>query len=66
MVQNELFKAILYIEKFSNNSDEARMALTSFLSAILGDTVCDVEIGQNELPVESERDKQAIFDITCR
>ena len=51
---------------FTNNSEEGRLALTSFLSAILGDTVCDVEIGQNELPVESERDKQAIFDITCR
>lgn len=50
---------------FTNNSDESRFALKSFLSAIFDERVSKVVIDQNELPIESEKDKQSIFDLTC-
>ncbi len=33
---------------------------------MLRQPITDVAIGQNELPVEAEDDKQTIFDITCK
>nr|MCR4733482.1 Rpn family recombination-promoting nuclease/putative transposase [Treponema sp.]MCR4736510.1 Rpn family recombination-promoting nuclease/putative transposase [Treponema sp.] len=42
---------------FTQNSKDSQAALTSFLAAMLGQKITDVTIGQNELPIESERDK---------
>lgn len=50
---------------FTDNSPEANIALTSFLSVVLGKPVCDVKIVSNEIPKESLTDKAAIFDVTC-
>ena len=51
---------------FTQNTEDSRKALASFLSAILEKEVTSVEIDKNEIPIESEKDKQAIFDVTCR
>lgn len=51
---------------FTQNSEASNAALTAFLSVMLKQNISDVTITQNELPVESERDKQSIFDISCR
>ena len=51
---------------FTQNSEASNAALTAFLSAMLKQNISDVTITQNELPVESERDKQSIFDISCK
>ncbi len=51
---------------FTQNSEASNAALTAFLSAMLKQNISDVTITQNELPIESERDKQSIFDISCR
>ncbi|MDE7383334.1 MAG: Rpn family recombination-promoting nuclease/putative transposase [Treponemataceae bacterium] len=52
------FKAI-----FTEDSDEGRLALKSFLQAILNTEVSDIQLIQNELPIEAEYDKQSVFDI---
>ncbi|MBD5413334.1 MAG: Rpn family recombination-promoting nuclease/putative transposase [Treponema sp.] len=54
------FKAI-----FTEDSDEGRLALKSFLQAILNTEVSDIQLIQNELPIEAEYDKQSVFDISC-
>ncbi len=51
---------------FTQRSEDSQKALESFLSAIFGKTVTNVEVDKNEIPIESEKDKQAIFDVTCR
>ena len=51
---------------FTQRSEDSQKALESFLSAIFEKTVTNVEIDKNEIPIESEKDKQAIFDVTCR
>ena len=51
---------------FTQNSDDSNAALTAFLSVMLKQNISDVTITQNELPIESERDKQSIFDLTCK
>ena len=56
--QDANFKAI-----FSEDSEEGRLALKSFLEAILNAKVSDIQLLQNELPVESEYDKKSVFDI---
>ena len=54
------FKAI-----FSEDSEEGHLALKSFLEAILNAEVSDIQLIQSELPVETEYDKQSVFDINC-
>ena len=54
------FKAI-----FSEDSEEGRLALKSFLQAVLNAQVSDIQLIQNELPIEAEYDKRAVFDISC-
>ena len=51
---------------FTQNSKASNAALTAFLSVMLKQRISDVTITQNELPIESERDKQSIFDIACK
>ncbi len=51
---------------FTQNSEASNAALTAFLSVMLKQNISDVTITQNELPIESERDKQSIFDIACK
>ena len=51
---------------FTQNSHDSNAALKAFLSVMLHQNITDVDITQNELPIESERDKQSIFDLTCR
>ena len=55
-----VFKAL-----FTDNSDEARVALTAFLSAVLNRDVSNVELSQIELPEESDNERQSLFDLTC-
>ena len=50
---------------FTDNSDEVRLALKSFLEAILCVKVSDIQLRPNEMSVESETDRQTVFDITC-
>ena len=54
------FKAI-----FSEDSEEGRLALKSFLQAVLNAQVSDIQLIQNELPIEAVYDKRAVFDISC-
>ena len=54
------FKAL-----FTHNSKAGRHALKSFLEAALGAEVSNIQLMQNELPIEAEHDKQSVFDITC-
>ena len=51
---------------FTQRSEDSQKALQAFLSAIFEKTVTNVEVDKNEIPIESEKDKQAIFDVTCR
>ena len=54
------FKAI-----FTDSSPDGSLALKSFLEAVLNAEVSEIQLVQNELPIESEYDKQSVFDITC-
>ena len=51
---------------FTDESDEAHQALTSFLSDILEKPVTDVVLQPNELSGEAATDKQTEFDINCK
>lgn len=55
-----IFKAL-----FTDNSPQARIALQSFLEAILEAKVSDIKLQPNEVAVESVTDKNAVFDISC-
>ena len=50
---------------FTQNTEDSQKALTAFLSVILSQQIINVTLGQNELPIESEKDKQSIFDLSC-
>ena len=51
---------------FTDESNEARQALTCFLTDIIGKKVTDVVLQPNELSGESVTDKQSEFDINCK
>ena len=51
---------------FTDESNEARQALTYFLTDIIGKNVTDVVLQPNELSSESVTDKQSEFDINCK
>ncbi len=55
-----VFKAL-----FTDNSEDAHKALTSFLSAVLNQSVSDVKLSTIELPEESDNERQTYFDLTC-
>lgn len=55
-----IFKAL-----FTDNSAEGQTALKSFLEAVLTAKVSDIRLIPNEAAVESESDRQTVFDITC-
>ena len=55
-----IFKAL-----FTQESENSRNALTEFLSAVLQKEISDVKLEPNELPVESDQEKQSRFDLTC-
>ena len=55
----------IFKKLFTDNSKEGRLALKSFLEASLNAEVSDIRIIQNELPIESENDRQTVFDIAC-
>ena len=50
---------------FTQNTEESQKALTAFLSVILEQQIVNVKLSPNELPIESEKDKQSIFDLSC-
>ena len=50
---------------FTQNTENSQKALTAFLSVILGQQIVNVKLSPNELPIESEKDKQSIFDLSC-
>ena len=51
---------------FTNESKESNLALTGFLTDIIGKKVTNVVLQPNELSGESVTDKQSEFDINCR
>ena len=51
---------------FTNESKESKIALTCFLTDIIGKKVTDVVLQPNELSGESITDKQSEFDINCK
>lgn len=51
---------------FTDESEEAHLALTGFLTDIIGKEVSDVVLQPNELSGESVTDKQSEFDINCK
>ena len=51
---------------FTDESDESHLALTEFLTAMIGKTVTDVVLQPNELSGEAISDKQTEFDINCK
>ena len=51
---------------FTQSTDDSANALKAFLSAILEQDISELTLDPNELPIESEKDKQSIFDLTCR
>lgn len=51
---------------FTNESKESNIALTDFLTDIIGKKVSNVVLQPNELSGESATDKQSEFDINCK
>ena len=51
---------------FTDESKEAKQALTCFLSDIIGKKVSNVVLQPNELSGETSTDKQSEFDINCK
>ena len=51
---------------FTNESKESKIALTCFLTDIIGKKVSNVVLQPNELSGESGTDKQSEFDINCK
>lgn len=51
---------------FTNESKESNIALSDFLSDIIGKKVSNVVLQPNELSGESLTDKQSEFDINCK
>lgn len=54
------FKAL-----FGGESTNARFALKSFLEAVLEANIENIQLAPNELPGDSEDEKQPRFDLTC-
>jgi predicted transposase/invertase (TIGR01784 family) len=57
---DEVFKAL-----FTNESDESRIALRCFLTAVLHKNVKNIELRPNEPPVLDDSDKAVRFDVSC-
>jgi predicted transposase/invertase (TIGR01784 family) len=57
---DEVFKAL-----FTNESEESRTALRSFLTAVLHKEVKNVELRPNEPPILDDSDKAVRFDVSC-
>lgn len=55
-----IFKAM-----FTQNTENSRSALKSFLSAVLNKPVTDVQLQQNELAADYVGDRQTSFDVLC-
>lgn len=51
---------------FTNESKESNIALTCFLTDIIGKKVSNVVLQPNELSGETNTDKQSEFDINCK
>ena len=51
---------------FTDPSPEGKRALQCFLEAVLQKPVSNIEIQQEELPVESIFDKKSKFDLNCQ
>lgn len=51
---------------FTNESKESNIALTCFLTDIIGKKVSNVVLQPNELSGETDTDKQSEFDINCK
>ncbi len=51
---------------FTNESKESNIALTDFLTDIIGKKVSNVVLQPNELSGETATDKQSEFDINCK
>jgi hypothetical protein len=57
---DEVFKAL-----FTNESEESRTVLRSFLTAVLHKEVTDVQLRPNEPSVLDDSDKAVKFDVSC-
>ncbi|MDR1351879.1 MAG: Rpn family recombination-promoting nuclease/putative transposase [Treponema sp.] len=58
---DNVFKAV-----FTRNTPESRTALSRLVSAITGRPLAVLSITANEPPVDSLRDRQIRFDISCK
>jgi hypothetical protein len=59
--RDNVFKAV-----FTKNSPQSRGALSKLLSAVIGRELTVVSITANEPPIDSLRDRQVRFDLTCK
>ncbi|MDR1231105.1 MAG: Rpn family recombination-promoting nuclease/putative transposase [Spirochaetaceae bacterium] len=59
--RDSVFKAV-----FTKDCPESRRALECLISAVTGRDMTVLSIAANEPPVDSLRDKQARFDISCK
>jgi hypothetical protein len=59
--RDNVFKAV-----FTRNTPESKGALSSLISALIGQNVAVVALSINEPPADSLRDRQVRFDINCR
>lgn len=58
--RDEIFKAI-----FTQDTPESKGALLSFLEAAIGREISDVEVVENDVPVEHENGRGVQFDVHC-
>ena len=58
---DNVFKAV-----FTGNAPASRKALSKLISALIGREITIISINANEPPISNVRDRQIIFDISCK
>ena len=62
----DVWRDPIFKKLFTDNNPQSKKALQSFLEAIIGKTVSEIEIQNSELPIENTFDKQSRFDLHCK
>lgn len=56
----------IFKKLFTDDSEESRQALQSFLETIIGKPISNIVLQPNEVPIENSQDKNSRFDLNCK
>ena len=62
----DVWRDPIFKKLFTDNNPKSKKALQSFLEAIIGKPISEIELQNTELPIENSFDKQSRFDLHCK